>query len=167
MKYLKLLTLIFSLLSSSFLYAFDLSNWRTPELEDHIDDWAEYNAPHTVIADFDSDGIDDMAVILLPKVKKEGFNAVALVSNNGNNKLITLQRMDDVKAQNMALELAEPSHEVYDSACSKGYWECEEGEIRKFKIQRPSIYLCYIESSCSIFMWSKLKEGFVEIPLSD
>lgn len=142
--------------------------WREATIEDEINEWAEVESAHTVIADFDSDGIDDVAKILLPKQSNQGFRVVSVISNSPNEaKQFTLEAHDEIMAQSITIAEAEASDTVWDSACEKGYWECEIGEIRKFKIRNPSIYFCYEESACKIFMWSHTKQEFTEVIMSD
>lgn len=143
------------------------ADWREATVEDEINEWAEMSA-HTVIADFDADGIKDVAKILLPKQSYQGFKVVSMVSNSPNEpKIFTLEAHDEIMAQSITISEAETSDKVWESACEKGYWECQVGEIRKFKIRNPSIYLCYEQASCKIFMWSHAKQEFIEVIMSD
>lgn len=142
------------------------SGWRIATYEDVIDSWAEYDSPNKVIADFNGDGRDDVAQILLNK-NGIGYKVVAEVTTGNDLTRFTLDESSDFQAQTQAIELAEPSDQVWDSACEKGYWECEPNEIRKFKIAKPSIMHCYIEKACSIFMWSDLNQGFTKVVFSD
>lgn len=144
------------------------TEWRGATIEDEFNDWTLLDSAHTIMADFDNDGIEDIAKILLPTKSNKGFKVVSVVSNSPNNpKQFTLEYSDEIKAQNITIEEAKVSNEIWESACEKGYWDCKEDEIRKFKIRNPSIYLCYVESSCKVFMWSHKKQEFTEVILSD
>ncbi len=81
--------------------------------------------------------------------------------------MFKLMTIDDMSPQSFAIELAEPSDEIWKSACGKGYWECATGEPSAFKINYPSIMFCYIESACTIYMWDSKKSSFKEIRFSD
>lgn len=141
--------------------------WRIANEEDNVNDWVVYNAPNEISADFDGDGQQDIARILLRRNNDVGTKVVAVVSNFGNPKQFTLFENEEMHAQSFALELLEPSDEVWESACQKGYYDCEEGDIRQFKITKPTLYLCYIESACTVYLWSNHQEKFIEVPLSD
>jgi hypothetical protein len=81
--------------------------------------------------------------------------------------MFKLTDRDDLPPQSVAIELAEPSNEIWKSACGKGYWDCEIGEPSAFKINHPSIMFCYIESACTIYMWDSERLTFKEITFSD
>lgn len=138
--------------------------WRLPDKEDVIDDWARFNSPNKVIDDFNGDGKKDVAQIFLKKDSNTGY---MLGVNLSDGKNYTLEQNENITPQSVSIELVEPSGEVWESACAKGYWDCSVNEIRQFKISKPSIQFCYIESSCMIFMWSDRNSEFTRIPLSD
>ena len=142
-------------------------DWRIANEDDNINDWAVHDAPNKLIADFDGDGHDDIARILLKRNGKFGTKTVAVVSNYGNPKQFTLFENKDMQAQSFSLELLKPSDEVWESSCQKVYYDCEEGYIRQFKITKPTLYLCYIEVACTVHLWSSHEGKFIEVPLSD
>lgn len=147
--------------------------YRLPTKADVIGDWKRFDAPNHLKADFNGDGIEDEAYIL----PKKGLNAGYGVFVSINKSKTALQRghkfqmfkltSDDMSPQSFAIELAEPSHEIWQSACGKGYWKCATGEPSAFKINHPSIMFCYIESACTIYMWDTNKLTFKEIRFSD
>lgn len=142
--------------------------WREADVEDEINGWAEYDSkPYSVVADFDNDGVEDIAKILLPKVLNKGVKIVAVVSNQNNPKQVVLEESIEFTPQEYTISLAEPSETVWESACGKGYYDCKEGEIARFKIRNPSIYMNYSESYATIFMWSHKNQEFINIPLTD
>ncbi|PWB13350.1 hypothetical protein DCO44_14405 [Acinetobacter sp. AM] len=138
--------------------------WRVSDKEDVVDDWARYNAPNKIVSDFNNDGKSDTAQILLKKSSPKGFK---LIVDMGDLGQFPLEENDEITPQSLAIELLNPSEEVWESACEKGYWDCESGEIRNFKITNPSIQFCLIESACSIFIWSDRNRNFTRIPISD
>lgn len=140
--------------------------WRIATQEDAIDDWAVHNSPNKVIADFNGDGKNDSAEILIGN-KGHGYLVLAQISEGSEVKSFNLDEGVDGVAQTQSIHLAEPSNEVWESACQKGYWDCAENEIRQFKITKPSIMHCYIEKACTIYMWSDRNKNFTKIPLSD
>lgn len=148
--------------------------YRLPTETDNFDDWKTFNAPNHLKADFNGDGIEDEAYLLPKNGSKLGYGVFVSI----NNSKVALQRgrkfqmfkltaREDMPPQSFAIELAEPSNEIWKSACGKGYWKCEVGEPSAFKINHPSIMFCYIESACTIYMWDSGKLTFKEIKFSD
>lgn len=141
-----------------------VQEWRLPDKEDAIDDWARFDSPNKIIDDFNGDGKQDVAQILLKTNSNTGYIFKVDLSNN---KSYILEKNEKIIPQSVSIELLEPSNEIWESACAKGYWDCAENEIRQFKVLKPSIQFCYIESACTVFMWSDRNDDFIKIPLSD
>lgn len=160
-KFIPVLLLLLSIININAAYS--ASVWRVADEEDAIDDWARFNSPNRVIADFNLDGLQDIAQIFIKNNSNKGFLLAAEI----NNRQIALKRVDDVPAQAVSIELIKPSDKVWQSACAKGYWDCEENEVRQFKVTKPSLMFCFIESSCTVYLWSNRNQDFTEIPISD
>ncbi len=150
------------------------NGYRLPTKNDNFDDWKTFNAPNHLKADFNGDGIEDEAYLLPKKGSKLGYGVFvslnktkAAIQSGRSFQMFKLTDRDDMPPQSFAIELAEPSNEIWKSACGKGYWECEIGEPSAFKINHPSIMFCYIESACTIYMWDSKKLTFKEITFSD
>lgn len=148
--------------------------YRLPTKADNVSDWKRFNGPNHLKADFNGDGIKDEAYILPKKGSKLGYGVFVSV-NKANGGIQTgrkfqmfkLTSRDDMQPQSFAIELEKPSNEIWETACGKGYWECEIGEPAEFQIKNPSIMFCYIESACTMYMWDSDKLSFKEIQLSD
>ena len=161
--------------SSSASTAFAVPNgYRLPTETDNFGDWKTFNAPNHVKADFNGDGIEDEAYLLPKKGSKLGYGVfVSLnksktaVQRGHNFQMFKLTDSNDMSPQSFSIDLAEPSDEIWKSACGKGYWKCEAGEPSAFKINLPSIMFCYIESACTMYMWDSQKLTFKEITFSD
>ena len=150
------------------------NGYRLPVKADNFDDWKTFNAPNHVKGDFNGDGIEDEAYILPKKGSKLGYGVfVSLnksktaVQRGHNFQMFKLTDSNDMSPQSFSIDLAEPSDEIWKSACGKGYWKCEAGEPSAFKINLPSIMFCYIESACTMYMWDSQKLTFKEITFSD
>ncbi len=161
--------------SNSTSTAFAVPNgYRLPTKADNIEDWKRFDAPNHLKADFNGDGIEDEAYILPKKGSNAGYGVFASINKSkaalqrGRKfQMFKLTDSDDMSPQSFAIELAEPSNEIWKTACGKGYWECAIGEPSAFKINNPSIMFCYIESSCTMYMWDSSKSSFKEIQFSD
>lgn len=143
------------------------TGWRIADKEDSIDDWARFNSPNKIVNDFNGDGYKDVAQILLNKDSSTGYRFVVEIGGSQKSQQFNLMESEQVSPQSIAIVLIKPSDKVWDSACSKGYWDCESGEIRQFKVTKPSIQFCYIESACTVFIWSDRNYNFTKIPISD
>lgn len=150
------------------------SGYRLPTKNDNFGDWKTFNAPNHLKADFNGDGIEDEAYLLPKEGSKLGYGVFvslnkskAAIQSGRDFQMFKLTGRDDMQPQSFAIELAEPSDEIWKSACGKGYWECKTGEPSAFKINQPSIMFCYIESACTMYMWDSKKLTFKEIPFSD
>lgn len=148
--------------------------YRLPTKADNIDDWKRFDAPNYLKADFNGDGIEDEAYILPKKNSKLGYGVFvsinktkAGIQSGRKVQLFKLTADNDMQPQSFAIELAKPSNKILKTACGKGYWDCELGEPAEFKVTKPSIMFCYIESSCTMYVWDKDKLSFKEIPFSD
>ena len=148
--------------------------YRLPTKNDVFGDWERFDAPNHLKADFNSDGIEDEAYLLLKNGPNAGFGVFvsineskAAIQRGRKFQMFKLITIDDMFPQSFAIELAEPSKEVWKTACGKGYWKCEIGEPVAVKVINPSIMFCYIESACTIYMWDSDKLTFKEIRFSD
>lgn len=148
--------------------------YRLPTKADITGDWKRFNAPNHLEADFNGDGIKDEAYILPKEGSKLGYGVfVSINKANGGIQtgrkfqMFKLTSRDDMQPQSFAIELENPSNEIWETACGKGYWECEIGEPAEFQIKNPSIMFCYIESACTMYMWDSDKLSFKEIQFSD
>ena len=148
--------------------------YRLPTKSDITGDWKQFNAPNHLEADFNGDGIKDEAYILPKEGSKLGYGVfVSINKANGGIQtgrkfqMFKLTSRDDMQPQSFAIELENPSNEIWETACGKGYWECEIGEPAEFQIKNPSIMFCYIESACTMYMWDSDKLSFKEIQFSD
>ena len=147
--------------------------YRLPTKADVFGDWEQFNAPNHLVADFNGDGMQDEAYILPKKGSKLGYAVFVSIDKTNSSiqngrefQMFKLTSRDDMKPQSFAIELAEPSNKIWATACGKGYWECEIGEPAEVKIANPSIMFCYIESSCTMYMWDSDKKFFKEIHFS-
>lgn len=102
----------FCVIQSNAAYASIPEGWRVADSEDEIDDWARFNSPNKITADFNGDGKQDLAKILLSTTKNKGYKLIVQMNLNDQMRVFNLDQRDDIAAQSMAVELAEPSNEV-------------------------------------------------------
>jgi hypothetical protein len=142
--------------------------WRFPNKWDVKGDWVTYKSPIHVEADFNGDGLRDNAWILL-RTHDSGWGLfIFLGTKQGPPQIIKLvDASNGGPPQRYAISLAPPSRKLWKTACGKGYFNCKPGEPEAIQIMKPSIEFCYIESSCSIYMWDAKKNAFSEYKMSD
>jgi len=142
--------------------------YRYPNENDISYDWKEFGPQHHVEADFNGDGLLDVAWILLDE-KGPGWGLfVFLGSQNAKPKVLRLERnLWEQPAQRFGVSAAAPSQERWKTACGKEYFECKPGEPEEIQITLPSPMFCLIESACFIYLWEKKTGSFHRIQLSD
>lgn len=101
--------------------------YRLPTKSDVVGDWKRFNAPNHLKADFNGDGIEDEAYILPKKGSKGGYGVFVSINKpkagkqtGRKSQMFRLTDSNDMSPQSFAIELAEPSNEIWESACGKG-----------------------------------------------
>ena len=122
-------------------------------------------APSYLSEDFNGDGINDNAWILINR-KKDTFGLFVKLGNT--DKMIKLEEYqinDPDHEINMGISVIKPGK--YLTACGKGYWECTPDEPPEIEIIWPSINFFLYESANSYFYWDNNKKKFNRIWISD
>jgi len=55
----------------------------------------------------------------------------------------------------------------YETACSKGYWECGKGEPKNLVTKRAAIEFFKDESASSVYVYDSKKRTFTSTAISD
>jgi hypothetical protein len=150
-----------------------LDDWRFPDKSDVIGDWQTYRQEgreyFTFTADFNGDGNQDEAWILIRKDNSEWGLFVFLSERDDERQIIELERFEitaRTTPQGMGIGLADPGY--YLSACAKGYGTgCEPGERMSVELKNPAIDFFMFESANSFFFWNEALIGFERIWISD
>jgi len=147
----------------------DISGWSAPtesELTDNLG-WRKEN-PNLYIsakADFDGDGREDEARLLISDKENKMGLFVTLSSQKGANPLLLEVIADKRMVEVMGIEVAKPGK--YKTACGKGYWACKKGEPSELKLTIPAIDFFTFESANSFFVWDTKTRKFKRIWMSD
>ncbi|NKB48973.1 MAG: hypothetical protein GKS02_06365 [Alphaproteobacteria bacterium] len=159
------------IVSQAFAASF-LDDWRFPDESDVTGDWKIFRQAgsefYTVADDFNGDGEQDEAWILIKKDNSEWGLFVLMSANSNERKIIELGRteMAHDRPQSMGIGSVPPGH--YLSACAKGYGSgCEPGERRFVDLEYPAIDFFIFESASSHFFWNEEINGFERIWISD
>ena len=126
----------------------------------------EVPTPFHVQADFNGDGLLDHAWLLLRSPGTGWGLFVFMGSKDGQPQLVKLDEdSGKVPAQRMGVEIAAPGE--YNTACGKGYFDCEAGEPDKLKLRLPAIDFFSYESANSFFWWDGTRRAFRQTWISD
>jgi hypothetical protein len=144
--------------------------WRLPNDKDITGVWAELRQknvnPYLVQADFNGDGIRDDAYIALSMSGRNWALFVNLNKKEGNPEVVKLdEETGETPPQRMGVGVAEPG--TYETACGKGYWDCDKDETETLKLILPAIDFYLIESANSCFWWDKKLRRFRRTWMSD
>ena len=120
----------------------------------------------TVRADFDGDGIQDVAQLL---VNTDGTKYSLFVFSSKLRKWLQTGLADGPIKQlpNFGIEKVVPGS--YETACGKGYgdYTCAHGEPKTLKLLFPAIDYFYYESSDSVIFWGGKTGRFRSVLMSD
>jgi len=163
------LILLFSITSHSKVKFVFPSGWRPAEKMDYLDEdllMIENIVPNRADGDFNGDGFNDTALLLINDTEKKYSLLVYLYQKKGGYKKIKLEEGPKISEKlHNGISLMEPGN--YKTACGKGYWDCEPGEPAVLTLKNPGIACFEFESSSSVFYWDTHKREFKQIWMSD
>ncbi|MGH9783386.1 MAG: hypothetical protein ACRD88_04305 [Terriglobia bacterium] len=146
------------------------AGFRYPTEADRSLDWKTFEArlptPFHAQADLNGDGLPDHAWILLRKSGK-GWGLFVFIGQKGERPAVLKLEEDNgqTAAQRLGVHIVEPGE--YDTACGKGYWDCEPDEPEKLKLVLPAIDFFTFESANSYFWWNAESKKFARTWMSD
>jgi hypothetical protein len=145
------------------------SDWRTPTADDLGKDrmWRDEDSRRYLVvkADFDGDGIEDTARLLI-RHKGDKIGLFVTVSSMKKASPLLLESIKDKRMiETFGIGLAKPG--TYTTACGKGYWNCKKGEPEELRLDRPGIDFFKYESANSYFVWNTGRKKFDRIWMSD
>lgn len=122
------------------------------------------------IADFNGDGINDMALILRNVKSQREALWVSVATSGAAPRWIKLAEFEAQSQSDsgMGIDLVAPGIHAY--ACFANSKDCDFGarETRpKLRLRDPSIIYFKLESAASLFFWSRSKQRFMQVWLSD
>ncbi len=145
--------------------------WRFPTEADYKGDWQENRkqvpVPFHIHADFNGDGLDDDAWILL-RSKGVGWGFFVFLSQeSGKPAIIELaEDKNDVDYDRFGIALVKPGK--YETCLGKDYdLEYPPDEPRELVLTKPAIDFYYYGSSESFFWWNNKTHSFRSTCISD
>ena len=150
--------------------------WRLPvhkELADEPLRERSANGYTKVVADFNGDGLDDEALLLKSTTFSGEALWVRLSDPNADHRWVKLAEIRWGKEYpnvdlGMGIDLVPPGVHAY--ACFDGATECDWSDRKfrpKLRLQDPALLYFRFESAASMFFWSKKKQRFLRVWLSD
>jgi hypothetical protein len=144
------------------------SGWRMPTSSELESGWRNRDPTKYAIVkgDFNGDGIDDQAMLLV-STRQQGFALFAFLSQERQKfKTYKLDSNRDLSFLQVT-GITKVSPGTYRSACGKGYWACKAGEPSEVSIKYESIEYFREESAASYIHWDQGRKQFRRIWISD
>ena len=117
-----------------------------------------------VTGDFNGDGLPDKALLLVNhRTRKLGF-FICLTTPTGCD-WHRLEVMDIVFLDVMGIAKVKPGD--YETACGKGYWECDKDEPQTLSTKREAVEFFKDESASSVYVYNPTKHKFIPVATSD
>ena len=143
--------------------------WRVAEKSDYsAENLSVINnrVPNHVNADFNGDGINDDAWILINETESKYGLFILLSKKGGDHKRANLaEYRKETEKLYMGISLMKPGK--YKTACGKGYGDCGPNDPKVIVLRNPGIDFFAFESGDSVFYWNANKKEFIRIWLSD
>jgi hypothetical protein len=164
---ISLIAIVLLAVSASFCPAQELpSGWRYPSAKQATQDFRlqDRNRFLGATGDFNGDGVQDKALLLVnDKTSKLGL-FVCLTTAQGCD-WHRLEEMDLPFIEVMGIATVKPGK--YQTACGKGYWNCEKNEPKFLVLKNQAIELFKDESASSYYVYDPRKNDFMAIGISD
>jgi hypothetical protein len=117
-----------------------------------------------VTGDFNGDGLQDKALLLVNQRTRKLGLFVCLTTTTGCD-WHRLEVMDVAFLDVMGIAKVKPGD--YETACGKGYWECDKDELETLSTKREAVEFFKDESASSVYVYNPKKRKFVAVATSD
>jgi hypothetical protein len=142
-----------------------LEKYRLPEASDLVGDWQVHPDAYKARADFNGDGSEDVAVLLIRR-EGSGFQLLVVLSHDTQAPRAVVVEETEWIAQGFGLAVAKPGR--YRTAAGKGY-DLGPGNTdpAELQLELPAIERFHFESWSAFWYWSKAESCFRYIQMSD
>src|SRR5579871_4564900 len=140
--------------------------WTKPPANLTGQQFREQDPNHFLVVkgDFNGDGLQDKALLLVNEHTQKMGVFVCLATATGCD-WHRLEVMDIAFLDVMGIAKVKPGE--YETACGKGYWECEKDEPEKLKTKRDAVEFFKDESASSVYLYNPVTRKFVSVATSD
>ena len=145
--------------------------WRAPNKYDIKGDWEIYQKddykPYHFINDFDQNGLLDEAWILIKNDNTScGVWILLKTSDSQIDYLIEEVKITSISPQSLAID--ETKTGTFQTACGKGYYDCEPGNPSQIVITSPQLWYSPFESGPGyLAMWDRGEMIFKTYHITD
>jgi hypothetical protein len=140
--------------------------WHTPAANLTRQKFRQGERNHFLVAvgDYNGDGVPDKAFLLVNDASSELGLFVCLKTSNGCDWR-RLEEMDVGFLDVMGIATVKSGR--YQTACGKGYWECDEDEPSILILKHAAIEFFKEDSASSYYVYDRQKNDFTAIAISD
>jgi hypothetical protein len=117
-----------------------------------------------VSGDFNGDGIQDKALLLVNK-RTQKLGLFICLTTAKTCDWHRVEMMDIAFLDVMGIAKVKPGQ--YETACGKGYWECAKDEPEKLSTKRDAVEFFKDESASSVYVYNPRKQRFIPVATSD
>lgn len=122
---------------------------------------------HMASGDYNGDGIQDEARILLSTTKRKTIGIYAFLKSKGARvSVVRIITITDANPQSHFIATEKPGEKI-ETACGKGYWDCGVTEPKSISLRRDGINFGLFESWNSIAYWDSRQNKFKVVAISD
>jgi len=143
--------------------------WHAAEKSDYsAENLSHINnrVPSHVKADFNGDGINDNAWILINETENKYGLFIFLSKKGSGYETVNLsEHRKETDKLYIGISLMRPGR--YKTAFGKGYGDCGPNDPKVIVLRNPGIDFFAFESGNSVFYWNPNKKEFMRIWLSD
>jgi len=116
------------------------------------------------VGDFNGDGVPDKAFLLVNEESSELGLFVCLKTPTGCD----WRRLEEIDIGFLDLMgIATVKSGRYETACGKGYWECDLGEPAVLILKHAAIEFFKEDSASSYYVYDRQKNDFTAVAISD
>jgi hypothetical protein len=143
--------------------------WRFPTDADYKGKWIEYRdhfpVPYRVVADFDGNGQQDEAWILI-RDKGEGYALYVFMRNKkGKARTVKIYSSDECCAQDHAVSLVNPGKIL--TVCGQMPDECPPSEPKSITLRHPGFDSISLGTASALYYWDSKLRGFKGVSDAD
>ena len=140
-----------------------LRAFRVAEARDLVGNWEDHRGAYRAQADFDGDGSDDQAALLVRR-KGPGFRLIVVLSVRSEKPVVLVLEDQSWAAQGFGLDVAPPGS--YKTARGKGY-SVGASDPAQIELSLPAINRYHFESQNGFWFWDRGAKKFRFVQMSD